>query len=382
MGNLRFLSGAAVMAAAIAAGPAAHAGHGSSGGYGSSGGGYAASYGSYGGSSGGYSSVADSYGSSGGYAAAYGSSGGYDHGHGHHGRGHVGPLRRLIHRLHAHHAAKASYASYGSSGGGYASTGGYGSNGGYASYASSGGGASYGSSGGAASYYKPYAASYGSSGGYGSTGGYAPAPTYYYEDSVPYVAPDQQYNPSPATDGGQAAEIGEDSVLMTVAVPETAVVHVNGLPTSSTGPIRQFMSKGLKKDLLYKYEVEVFFEGADEPVRRTVKMRAGSTERMVFNAPQTSPVAQSAADLETVVTIRVPADAKVVLAGNETEGQGEVRTFRSRKLAAGQRWEGYTIRVSAEVNGTVVNQERTLDLVAGSAHDVSFDFDGTKVASR
>lgn len=381
------------MAAAITVAPAAQAGFGSVGGsHGSSGGGVAASYGSYGGSTGGYAAAA--YGSSGGYGAAgYGSSGGYEAGHGHGRRhGHVGPLRRLIHRLHSHRAARAAH---GSSGGGYGSSvGGYGSSGGgYASYASSGGGASYGSSVGA-SYYKSYAAGYGSSGG--SSGGVSTVPSYHYEGGVPYdVVPQQQYEPGPGSgygpgvpqsqtpEGDQAVELGDDQVLMTVSVPETALVQVNGLPTSSTGPIRQFMSKGLKPGLLYKYEVEVLFEGADQPVRRTVKLRAGSTERMVFNATDTDPVVQTpSSDLETVVTVRVPADAKVELAGNETHGQGEVRTFRSRSLADGQRWEDYTIRVTTTVNGSLVSKERTLDLVAGSAHDVSFEFDGTEVASR
>lgn len=408
MKKVKILSGVAAIAVAFSSATSVQAGHGSWGGsHGSSGGG---SYGSSGGSSGGsYGSWGGSSGSSGSSFAGYASSGGSgSSGHGHH----VGPLKRLIAKIHDHHAAKVAArrshyssggASYGSSGGGS-----YGSSGG-ASYGSSGGG-SYGSSGG--SVVMSYrGSSYGSS-GHGSSGGssggavisgysseyssgYSTVPSDY--DSVPVygaesqgstVAPPQPNEPPAQTDAPATdveAKVEGDSAILTVAVPEDAVVTVNGLPTKSSGPIRQFMSTGLEAGFVYKYVVEVRYADSDKAETRTVRLRAGAAERLVFSGPNADSVVEREAaqdDLETVVTIRVPADAKVSLAGNETNGSGEVRTFRTRQLAEGEAWSNYTIRVTATINGSSISQERSLNLVAGSAHELTFDFEAADVANR
>jgi uncharacterized protein (TIGR03000 family) len=370
MRKIQRFTGLAVLAAAMTAGPSAEAGFGSFGSYGSSGG---ASYGSSGGSSGGFVS----YGSSG----SHGSSGGYASSGGSSGVAHVGPVRRLIHRLHEHHAAKvARRAAFHSSGGSYGSSGG--SSGGYVSYGSSGGssgGSSYGSSGHVAA---PVIYSGGSSGG-SSGGGHYSSSSHSYHDVPVY-----SYNSAPSATQYAAAQatatVDNDTAILTVSVPESAIVRVNGLPTKSAGSIRQFMSSGLEAGYVYKYEIEVQYEGVEKPEVHTVKLRAGSAERVVFNAPSTaSDVATESVEApETVVTVHVPADAKVELAGNLTKGEGETRTFRTRRLAAGEAWDSYTIRVTANINGAAVTKEKTLRLEAGSAHDLAFEFDVTEVASR
>ena len=58
------------------------------------------------------------------------------------------------------------------------------------------------------------------------------------------------------------------------------------------------------------------------------------------------------------------------------------RTFRTRRLADGEVWDSYTIRVTASVNGALITKEKTLRLEAGSAHDLAFDFESVEVASR
>lgn len=400
MKKVTILSGVAAIAVAFSSAGSVQAGHGSWGGsHGSSGGG---SYGSSGGSSGGsYGSWGGSSGSSGSSFAGYASSGGSgSSGHGHH----VGPLKRLIAKIHDHHAAKVEArrshyssggASYGSSGGSYGSSGGsYGSSGG--SYGSRGG--SYGSSGGSsggrvALSYR--GGSFGSSGG--SSGGtvisgyssdYDSVPVYGSESGNAVVAPPEPNAPPAQSDAPAAdveAKVEGDSAILTVAVPENAVVTVNGLPTKSSGPIRQFMSTGLEAGFVYKYVVEVRYADSDEIETRTVRLRAGAAERLVFSGPDADNLVEqeaAQADLETVVTVRVPADAKVSLAGNDTNGAGEVRTFRTRQLAAGEAWSNYTIRVTATINGSSISQERSLNLVAGSAHELTFDFESTDVANR
>ena len=50
----------------------------------------------------------------------------------------------------------------------------------------------------------------------------------------------------------------------------------------------------------------------------------------------------AAAATETALTLHVPADAKVYLAGNPTNAQGELRVYRTTGLSAGKAWNGYT----------------------------------------
>jgi len=404
MRHLRVLSGVATICAALVVNQPAQAGfglfgghHGAYGSYGSSGGfsggssGGASYGGSSGGSSGGYAASYASYGSSGGGYAGFGSSG--DRGSSG-GTGHVGPLRRLAVKIHAHHAAKV--AARGSSGGsGHGSSGSvavhrasYGSSGG-----SSGGGYVGGSSGSSVPAVSYYGGSTGSSGG--SSGYSAPAPVMSYPTYDSYAPKsegemniDGGYDSGtvvepPMPEAGTEARLDSDAALLTIAVPESAKVVVNGLETSSRGEVRQFMSNGLKKGMVYTYVVEVTFAEGEATSTETVKLRAGTAERLVFNEPADPASTVSATvDLETVVTLRVPADATVNLAGNDTKGEGDVRTFRTRQLAEGQTWESYTIRVTSMVDGVSVTKEKTIDLVAGSDHDFTFAFDDASLASR
>jgi uncharacterized protein (TIGR03000 family) len=179
--------------------------------------------------------------------------------------------------------------------------------------------------------------------------------------------------------------IQSDAAMLTVAVPaENAEVTVNGHPTTSDGTTRQFLSRGLKDGYVYTYNVEVSYEvdGQRKSDRKTVKLRRGDVERMEF-AEQPSPT-QSAEvkNPVTVVKLHVPSDASVTLAGNRTTGQGELRTFRTRQLAAGEKWTGYTVRVTHEVAGRLVTKERNVDVAAGSTTELTIDFDESEIARR
>ncbi len=359
MKHTGFLMSAAALLVVAASG-SVEAGWGSSG-YGSYGSSGHASYGSYG-----------SSGGSSGYVASYGGS------HGSSGGG-------LFSRLRAHFAAKraahgsSGFSSHGSSG--YASYGSHGSSG-YASYGSHGssGHVSYGSHGstGHVSYSAPVASS----------------------GSVSYAAPTVHYTPTHSDFEGAAhrsrgagrvsgeatvdplytsTSIDSDAVLITVAVPADAKVTVNGHETSSEGPIRQFMSRGLKSGFTYSYLVaaETVVDGQPIVETKTVKVRAGDKERLVFDSKASSGV-------ETALTLRVPEDAKVTLAGNPTAAKGEVRTFRTKQLNAGETWSGYEIEVSIQRDGQRITKRETLDLVAGSTPEFSFEFDSaeTTLAAR
>lgn len=84
-------------------------------------------------------------------------------------------------------------------------------------------------------------------------------------------------------------------------------------------------------------------------------------------------VAQPAA--KTRLTLHVPADASVTLAGVPTKQTGEVRQFTTTKLAPGQIWEDYTVVVATERDGQTLREERTIKLTGGQSQELSIDFD-------
>lgn len=349
----------------------ASTGYGSSGGagYGSSGG---VGYGSSGGAS--YSG----YGSSGGsYVASYGSSGGGSSGGaassgGSSGR--PGLLSRLHSRVHSHIAAKHVRRNY------YASSGG-GSSGGYAGYGSSGGSSAGGSSG---SYYSGYSSvgggssgsvSYGSTGSvsYGSTGssygstGSAIHSGYGSAGAVPY------YGASTATPSTTSALVSnsrsDDSVKLNVMVPESAKVYVNDRLTTSTGEVRQFVSRGLESGKSYRFEIraELNDNGKIVTDTQTVVVTSGSQEnvRFALSAPK------AATKVDTAVVLNVPENAEVTLAGNQTQVKGTTRVFKTSQLKEGDVWDDYVIQV--KVGEQIKTQ--SIRLIAGDKLELSFDFD-------
>ncbi len=359
---------------------------------------------SSGGSAGTYTSSYASSGSSGGGVG--GSSGGASSG----GGGHVGPLRRLMAKIHARKAASGShggssggvtYASYsgGSSGGSSVSYGGSGSSGGHASYGGySDGGVQSISMGATSMYESPIIeSSYESYTPMGETiidGGYPMGETNL--DSVPIEGSSLQGGSLGTETNIDAVRyestkpaIEADAAMLTVAVPTNAVVTVNGHPTTSDGNVRQFMSRGLKEGFVYTYVVDVTYEvgGTEKKDSKSVKLRPGDEETVEFAIPAEpksveDDLVEAAQDVITVVKLHVPADAEVSLAGNLTNGQGAIRTFRTKQLKPGQQWAGYTVRVTTSIDGQPVTKEHTVDVQAGSTTELTFDFANNVVASR
>jgi uncharacterized protein (TIGR03000 family) len=116
-------------------------------------------------------------------------------------------------------------------------------------------------------------------------------------------------------------------------------------------------------------------EGKTVEQVKTVNVRAGETARLAFDFG-------AASEVETALTLHVPADAKVYLAGNATSAQGELRVFRTTGLTAGKTWSDYTVRVEYEQDGQTVTQEKTIALIGGQSQEMSFPQAAEKVASR
>ncbi len=202
---------------------------------------------------------------------------------------------------------------------------------------------------------------------------------------APVIVPDQQGGPTPADPPAadpnmnlpeKQTSFSRDSALLTVAVPSDARVLVNGIPTRSTGSQRRYVSRNLTPGFDYTYEVraEVMVDGKPVVQTKTAQLRAGQDVKLNFDMNAANP-------LETALTLRVPTDARVYLAGNETHGIGSVRTFRTSKLAKGETWSNYLVRVEVQQNGERVSKEETITLQAGEQRELTFDFNIDKVAA-
>ncbi len=161
--------------------------------------------------------------------------------------------------------------------------------------------------------------------------------------------------------------VDQSEIHLNVAIPSDARLFVNGNATTSQGTNRHFVSRGLEAGGSYKFEIraERIIDGQLVEEFKTLVLVAGRSQEVAFAlvAPN--------AKAETVLTLNVPADAQVVLAGNTTKTGGELRTYRTKELTNGQVWEDYTIVVTHQG----ITKEKTIRLIGGDELQVSFNFE-------
>jgi uncharacterized protein (TIGR03000 family) len=109
-----------------------------------------------------------------------------------------------------------------------------------------------------------------------------------------------------------------------------------------------------------------------EVVRDVVVARSESPARVIASKPA----------VKTSLTLHVPADAKVTLAGVSTKQTGDVRQFTTTKLSAGQVWDDYKVVVEMEKDGQMVREERALKLTGGQPQELTVNFDSNQIAQR
>jgi uncharacterized protein (TIGR03000 family) len=174
-----------------------------------------------------------------------------------------------------------------------------------------------------------------------------------------------------------ARRSASDSAILAVNVPAEARVYVNGVATNSKGANRQYVSRGLAAgyDYTYQVKVEAIVDGQRVTDTKTVSLRGGDAKLLAFDL-------KPAAEIATTLTLRVPQDARVELAGRMTNAQGTVRTFTTRALQGDRVWQGYTVRVMVDRNGRTLTQERQIDLQAGKATTLEFDFNAPRLATN
>ncbi len=165
-------------------------------------------------------------------------------------------------------------------------------------------------------------------------------------------------------------------------MPADAKVFVNDRPTTSTGEDREFISHNLQSGASYSYKVRAEFVRDGKPVteEKTVRLTAGQSGAVNFLDDQQQVETANTGDTRTTLIIRLPADAKLFLAGKETKSTGPVREFSTSKLPYGSEWETYTIRAVVDHDGHEEVREKTVALKAGQTRELSIDFDVPQVA--
>lgn len=102
----------------------------------------------------------------------------------------------------------------------------------------------------------------------------------------PAGTPNEPAMPKAAT--GAAQPSGE--AMISILVPEDAVVTINGYATKSTGRVRKYVSQDLKPGLVYPFNIRVDVVRDGRPVSETqqVKLTSGALEAVVFDFAPTA----------------------------------------------------------------------------------------------
>ncbi len=214
------------------------------------------------------------------------------------------------------------------------------------------------------------------------SGDTAPAPTP-AADAAADEAADEAGAELPAP--GDASIPARDEAMLTISVPADAKIFVNGHETRTPGGKRTYVSRNLKDGFSYGYDVEARWVRNGETLveKQHVDLRAGRHEKVELDFAEAIARQDAQAEkVETVVSLRVPAGAKVKLAGHATKGEGQMRVFKSRSLARGQQWKDYKIEVSIDRNGREVTRSKTITLAGGEDRNFVFDFNVADVADN
>jgi len=173
------------------------------------------------------------------------------------------------------------------------------------------------------------------------------------------------------------AGIGE--AVLGLSVPEDAKVYINGKLTTTPGTLREYVSRKLKSGKSYSYQVKAVVERDGKVLVRSklVRIETGTSQLVEFDfiRPQV-----------TKLVLKVPANAEVLLDGQETKASGKVRVFTTGKLTNEQSWDDYQVEVRYQVAGEQVIRKQTLTLTAGATEVLEFGtgspISGEQVASK
>ena len=100
-----------------------------------------------------------------------------------------------------------------------------------------------------------------------------------------FPAPALETPPPPAPEPPKPAAAPGNSAMLNVRVPADAIVIVNEHPTTSTGTLRRYVSRGLDPGLTYRFEIRAEVRRGGTPVSRTkvVDLKADQSADVVFD---------------------------------------------------------------------------------------------------
>ena len=189
-------------------------------------------------------------------------------------------------------------------------------------------------------------------------------------NEIPQPGPVNETPPTPAGDGNQTSN---GNAILQVALPQKAKVFVNGKLTKTKGDTRKYVSRNLKSGRAYSYEITAVLN--QKTLTQIVELRAGQNKNIEFDFDRS-------AEQITSVTVFAPKGAQMTLAGNKSTSKGNVRYFSTKALEPGQKWSGYTVEISYEVDGKKVTQSKTIDVIGGKSHEIRFDEEAAKIALK
>ena len=167
---------------------------------------------------------------------------------------------------------------------------------------------------------------------------------------------------------GNAPQGAEAEVV--VYMPANAKLIANGQATEGNGPSRVFQTPALAAGQDYRYEMKVEIEedGQTKTVTKQVTVRAGHRTTVDFSE-----------QVNTEVTVTLPAKAKLLVDGTDTLMTGGTHTFTTPALAKGQPFS-YKFRAEIERDGKMEVVTQDVSFKAGEA--VTVDFTKTATVSK
>ena len=181
-------------------------------------------------------------------------------------------------------------------------------------------------------------------------------------------------NAEPPKPADQKAGSEDNKTVIRVRVPAEARIYVNSKPTTSTGQAREFVARNLVAGKSYTFPIKAVMEVDGKTIERheIISIRGGHEASIGFDFTNEQ-------EVYTAIEVNLPENAKLVLAGNETNRTGSKRVFSTRQLKSGETWDDYKVIAMIERNGETVVQEKTLKVAAGEVYKVDFDFNGSEV---
>lgn len=149
-----------------------------------------------------------------------------------------------------------------------------------------------------------------------------------------------------------------------VKAPADARLIVNGQPTPMKGTQQTFASPDLEPGRTYAYVFRVDAVQDGKPVSRT--------KRLIVEAGQRAAVDLNEGATDTArITVKMPADARLVVDGVTFTAKGGVGTFETPRLEPGRSYY-YTLRAEGVRNGQAYTEDKRVVVEAGKEVNVEF----------